>query len=316
MICKFCGLNNNDDAAFCSRCGSSLKENGQSSFASNSDFNAIDDDKKTMRMDKSANGNFMNLGAGKCQCGYPILPGMQVCPSCRTPLNGQGRNPVVSSDGSKKTVVVSRQNQPVVQVEEPINRRTVPDQETLAKATVAYAASNITDSSAKSTERFVASEQADSSAKKTERFVAPDLAGLSAKRTERFVAPMQTDGNISKKTVNIYQHPQSQPEPEPEPVVLPRFTLELVRRENETNKDLDKKTFEAASVVLNRQNTEPDNNSITSKQQAVISFEDGKWYIEDKSSFHTTFIRVTKKTMLEDGDILVLGNREFKFSKQ
>ena len=80
--------------------------------------------------------------------------------------------------------------------------------------------------------------------------------------------------------------------------------------------NLEKRAFDTAEVVLNRQNTDPENSSITSRQQAIMSFEDGKWYIEDRSSFKTTFIRVTKKTELQEGDIIVLGDRAFKFSKK
>lgn len=285
MICKFCGLNNNDDAAFCSRCGTPLQNNIPSAAPSAPapEPSAVDDDKKTMRMSKSANEPVSNSGMGKCQCGYPILPGMQVCPKCHTPLNGQGPAPVSGGDESKKTARISRPSEPVGQPEPPVNRRTVPDQE------------------------FGLPKQ-------TEQISAPEPTGSSAKKTERFVAPSQTDGNISKKTVSIYQKPQPQPQPEPE--VRPRFSLELIRRDEESPRVTDKKDFDALSVVLNRQNTEPDNNSITSHQQAVLSFENGKWYIEDKSSFKTTFIRVTKKTELEDGDIIVLGNREFKFSNR
>ena len=37
---------------------------------------------------------------------------------------------------------------------------------------------------------------------------------------------------------------------------------------------------------------------------------DGKdWYIEDLSDQHSTMIRVSKKTKLQTGDIIALGNR-------
>lgn len=268
MICKFCGLNNNDDAAFCSRCGMPLKENHQSPVASVYDTYAGDDDKKTMRMVKTDKDPVVNPRPSKCSCGYPILPGMQICPNCRTPLSGQGDGMTNGNHSSK----------------------------------------------AKKTESCVTSERPLSPANETAQSVKSEPAVMSVKKTERFVSSAQTGGDVSKKTVNIFQNPKPQPELEPE--VLPHFTLEIIRSENEMAKDSDKRVFDVASVVLNRQNTEPDNNSITSKQQALISYEDGKWYIEDKSSFHTTFIRVTKKTMLEDGDILVLGNREFKFSNK
>lgn len=66
-------------------------------------------------------------------------------------------------------------------------------------------------------------------------------------------------------------------------------------------------------IILNRANTDPNNNSITSKEQAVLTNDGTDWYIENKSEQETTFIKVSKKTKLESGDIIVLGNRLFEF---
>lgn len=73
--------------------------------------------------------------------------------------------------------------------------------------------------------------------------------------------------------------------------------------------------YSGNSIVLNRDNTDPNNNSITSKEQAVLTHEDGIWYIEDKSQMQTTYLHVSKKTKLEDGAIIILGNRRFIFKK-
>lgn len=73
--------------------------------------------------------------------------------------------------------------------------------------------------------------------------------------------------------------------------------------------------YSGNSIVLNRDNTDPNNNSITSKEQAVLSYEEGVWYIEDKSQMQTTYLHVSKKTKLEDGAIIILGNRRFIFKK-
>lgn len=78
----------------------------------------------------------------------------------------------------------------------------------------------------------------------------------------------------------------------------------------------NKTNFDAQTVVLNRQNTDPTNPSITSRQQARLTFENGVWYIEDLSDLKTTFVRVARKTALQDGDIILMGDREFKFSTQ
>lgn len=285
MICKFCGLNNADDAAFCSRCGSPL-QNAQQPVSHFSSSPVSDDDKKTVRMNKPAEQTAQPMNQRVCKCGYPILPGMQECPLCHTPV-------MDVDDNAKKTMVVNNPVPPTIK-EETVNRRTISDQE--------YSAS-------KRTETFLESQQALKRTTYSEDTSQPES---NAKKMERVVSPSQSDGYVCKKTVNIYQQ-----SPKPRPVEeLPHFTLEPLKRDDEMMFDLEKCRFETAQVVLNRQNTDPENSSITSRQQAIMSFEDGKWYIEDRSSFKTTFIRVTKKTELQEGDIIVLGNRAFKFSKK
>ena len=95
--------------------------------------------------------------------------------------------------------------------------------------------------------------------------------------------------------------------------IIPEFSLTLRPREGEhlSNAQLP---FEGESVSLNRSNVEPTNNSITSKEQARITFEDGKWYIEDKSAFHTTFVQAGRKCEIKNGDIILMGTRMIEFN--
>lgn len=72
-------------------------------------------------------------------------------------------------------------------------------------------------------------------------------------------------------------------------------------------------TYSGDTIVLNRANTDANNNSITSREQAILTCEDGEWYIENRSDLRTTFIRVNGRVKLTSGDIIVLGNREFEF---
>ena len=82
-----------------------------------------------------------------------------------------------------------------------------------------------------------------------------------------------------------------------------------------SNEDADYSpiSYSGKVIVLNRSNTDPNNQTITSKEQAVLVREVDSWYIEDRSEQHTTMIRVSKKTKLESGDIIALGNRLFEF---
>ena len=73
-------------------------------------------------------------------------------------------------------------------------------------------------------------------------------------------------------------------------------------------------SYSGEKIILNRANTDSNNQSITSKMQAEILFENGEWYIEDKSEQQTTYIHVGRRTKLESGDIIILGNRRFEFN--
>ena len=75
-------------------------------------------------------------------------------------------------------------------------------------------------------------------------------------------------------------------------------------------------TYSGDQIILNRANTDANNNSITSKIQAILTYEDGEWYIENKSELNSTYIRLGHhKVKLDSGDVIVLGNREFEFKK-
>jgi hypothetical protein len=91
------------------------------------------------------------------------------------------------------------------------------------------------------------------------------------------------------------------------------FTLRLLAREGETAKaDLE---FEG-STELNRANLEPSNTTITGKTQAVIEYQDGTWYITNKSALQTTFIRVDEPVQLKKGDVILMGDRTFEFNPE
>lgn len=66
---------------------------------------------------------------------------------------------------------------------------------------------------------------------------------------------------------------------------------------------------------LNRQRLDPDNNTITSKVQAALSFKDGKWYIQDSSAQKTTYVYAGEPIEVKSGDIILMGNRTFVFEQ-
>lgn len=97
-----------------------------------------------------------------------------------------------------------------------------------------------------------------------------------------------------------------------EVVAEPGFILRPIIRQNEKKEVTDLK-YEGKEVLLNRNNTEADNPSITSHTQAILNYSEGHWFIEDKSEQGTTFVSAQNKIELHEGDILLLGNRLFEF---
>ena len=89
-------------------------------------------------------------------------------------------------------------------------------------------------------------------------------------------------------------------------------SLKFVSRDGQPTADPSLR-FAGNPIQLNRGNTEPSNQTITSKIQAELSFENGKWYIQDKSVLKTTYIYAKGKIELQSGDIIAMGNRLFEF---
>lgn len=90
------------------------------------------------------------------------------------------------------------------------------------------------------------------------------------------------------------------------------FTLTPLS-ENDGEPEGNTITFNGEQTMLNRENTDPKNPTITSFNQAKVFLENGKWHIEDKSEFKTTFVQSTHSIELHDDDIILLGNQLFRF---
>lgn len=121
------------------------------------------------------------------------------------------------------------------------------------------------------------------------------------KEVRHHAGPAKFSGTINPYMMNM----------EMEPV----FTLRPLKRVNERTEP-EMVELEGKEVLLNRDNTEPNNPSITSKEQAVVKCENGKWTIKDLSEQHTTFVCPQLPVELKDGDIILLGNRLFEFHVQ
>lgn len=91
-----------------------------------------------------------------------------------------------------------------------------------------------------------------------------------------------------------------------------RFVLTPISEDN-GQPEGDIIQYDGNELVLNRENTDPKNDTITSQQQAVITREDGKWNILDQSEYRTTFVQAARKIELQNGDLILLGNQLYRF---
>ena len=115
---------------------------------------------------------------------------------------------------------------------------------------------------------------------------------------------------IHLPTVRAIRHKPAVPEPPKQ-----HCSLTLILEEEEVTNER-KNDYEGDVILLNRDNTEPDNRTITSKEQAELSFKDGKWYITNKSELCSTYVEAGRDIEIQSGDIIVMGDRRFKFETE
>lgn len=237
---------------------------------------ALSVDKKTIRIDKK---DFApkSVGVRIHSCGYPLLPDMTVCPHCQQSVDDLQPDPTPASAPTPTPESVSKKT-------EVIDLRA-------AKATTIISKSDLA----------------------TGRIPEPPRREVTDSATTQETAPTSEPETqvVDKRTINPYLKKKK---PAPKGFEYYCSFQPIVREDEDTVPD--KNVYDAQTVILNRQNTDPKNPSITSREQARLTFEDGVWYIEDLSSQGTTFVRVGRKTALQDGDIVLLGDREFEFSTQ
>lgn len=133
--------------------------------------------------------------------------------------------------------------------------------------------------------------------------VAVPEAPATPKQAPVAAAPQMAAEKVT--TVNPWATPQLQPE----------ITCSLcpLAWDNESS-EYAPIPYKGETIQLNRSNTDPNNPTITSQVQAELVYENGQWYITDKSAQQTTYIHVGEKTPLKKGDVILLGNRRFEFN--
>jgi len=78
-------------------------------------------------------------------------------------------------------------------------------------------------------------------------------------------------------------------------------------------KDGEIKEYTGNSIILTRDNTESGNRTI-SKEHAELVYEDEGWTILNRSGYGATMVAANRKISLQSGDIILLGNRRFRFN--
>ncbi|MDD3877273.1 MAG: zinc ribbon domain-containing protein [Bacteroidales bacterium] len=91
------------------------------------------------------------------------------------------------------------------------------------------------------------------------------------------------------------------------------FYLKPIATKYENEMEVVKINAPLPEVELGRDNLEKDNPTI-SRSQAVMVNKKGKWYIKNQSEEKTTYIFAEEFIELQDGDIIMMGNRKFIFS--
>ena len=112
---------------------------------------------------------------------------------------------------------------------------------------------------------------------------------------------------VVQETIYVRRHHVDPPKP--------KCSLQLVPEKDEQVRERVN-SYEGKSVILKRDNTEPDNRSITSKSQAELINENGKWFIINHSDLNSTAVEAGRRIEIQTGDIIVLGDRRFRFEEK
>ena len=299
MRCLNCGYNNEPNARVCVKCGKPFNMGGaqptampahqqQQSRPTVLNVNAQIQEpmpRPTQLDTASMIGRMDNITpaptvAQNCPaCGFPVTRDTASCPSCGYPL-AQGQQ--LSQQPMAQPVQPVQQMQPVQPVQ-PAQQVCQPVQNSLNKVS--------------STPSFAADLDMNMT-------VVCEKCGAEISIANKFCPHCGERVHLS-----------TMPIPRKKSAPLPQCSLSIVPEEDENIKPT-KQVYAGNSIVLNRDNTQPTNRTITSRQQAILTYEDGKWFIENKSDYCTTYVVANRKIELQTGDVIILGDRNFVFEAE
>lgn len=229
-------------------------------------------------------------GSNRCpQCGFNLPANAISCPNCGLDLVEPAEEP------EPIAAPIAQKQEPVVEVQKPVQAPAEPVQPApqIDKPTVVMGHTLKPQNDAAGTDTNIC-----------------DKCGTEVPGDVQYCP--KCGERIRQKTIIVRRKPKvtdKVEEVKKEPV---KCQLILIPEEEEEIKETTR-DFEGNSIILNRDNTEPDNRTITSKEQAELTFEDGKWFIENRSALSSTFVQANRKIEVQAGDIIVLGDRRFKF---
>lgn len=218
----------------------------------------------------------------KCQfCGTVNQPDREKCERCNKPLSGSANN--------KMNMTMNENN------DKPTNRQ--PERVFNPKATVRETAANV-DAAVKNPELCpeCGYELADGVC---------SSCGYGAKKEEE----VNTE-QVIRVAVNVRKTMRPVRKGEKNSV----FALIPISEETGMPEG-EALSYEGENIVLNRDNTDPKNKTITSQEQAIVTFENGKWFIEDHSEYKTTFVQAARKMELQKGDLILLGTQLYRIEE-
>lgn len=227
------------------------------------------------------------------KCGYPLADHYTSCPNCGADFSGENEEEPLEENN-----VQEMDSQPSSSMPSKKERKKKKEDEKVVQGTVGLGALKKEESN--SDEEFLCT---------------CDNCGEELSAAFRFCPKCGTE--IRQKTLHGFRHKKKKEEAEdnPQPTIKREFKLTIIPDEGEGIEPVVNH-FEGAEVMLNRKNTEPDNRTITSKEQAVVFCEQGRWYIENRSEYDSTMILANRKMEIQDGDIIMLGDRRFKFESE
>ncbi len=120
------------------------------------------------------------------------------------------------------------------------------------------------------------------------------------------------DKQKSENKMNVNKNKETQRWDPKADVVKGRFVLTPLSGKTRKPEN-DPILFAGNEIELNRENTDPENTTITSKIQAIVTYDNGKWAISDESELCSTFVQAARKIELENGDLILLGNQLYRF---